>query len=472
MHSTTPTIALVMVAILQAACASGRSAAKPVSRVHVDPAQRCERDWRSSDGLQPAIAQGDPALAVGATTLDRLDEFRKLVVLVNDEYFDPQRVRPAKMLEAIAASIVQASEGALTSDGRTLAAADGARWPLPETDSIWRLPLALRDLGGFLVGHLPARHRLVKGRFAEILAANALLSTLDPGSILVPKSVLDSSRDHPLTVEGSPGDQERAEAFSAMAFESRTRRGGVLHLRVGPMREQTPPLMRAALERASGAGLILDLRGNIGGLFEAAKKIADLFLQSGTIATFNARESAEVWTATDDHLASERQKLVVLVDAMTASGGEMVAGALRFSNRAILVGERTFGAGRIQVQYDFNDPRNRGDLLRLSIAEILLPGDLAFDGRGIAPDLQVTDMPVLQGAAGRRCAPVGTTAAAADVSDPDPALAYALRVIELAPSAARSDLLAAAKSLAAKAAVSERRRRLSPLPALPAPPPW
>src|SRR5512140_1020217 len=203
---------------------------KPVPHVAVDPAQRCDSDLRSRTGLQSTIAQRDLSLAEGPTTLDQLNVFRKVVVLINDFYFDPQRIRPARMLEAMAASIVQASDGALTSDGRTLVAADGARWPFPEADSI-----------------------------------------------LVPAAVFDSARDHPVIVEGSPQEQEHAEAFSAMAFESRTLRGGVLEMRVGPMLKQTPELMRAALERASGAGVagvILDLRGNIGGFFEAAKKIA------------------------------------------------------------------------------------------------------------------------------------------------------------------------------------------------------
>src|SRR2546422_108445 len=69
-------------------------------------------------------------------------------------------------------------------------------------------------------------------------------------------------------------------------------------------------------------------------------------------------------------------------------GAEILAGALRFGDRALLIGQPTSGDGLIQVLYDFPSPGSSSSALKLSIAEALLPGDRSFDGLGIAPDLE------------------------------------------------------------------------------------
>jgi len=407
----------------------------------------------------------DSSFASGAPTITQLDMFRKTVVLVNDNYYDPQRIEPARMLAAIVDSLADFSNGALRVDGRTLVASSGDRWAIPTPDSIWQIPLAVRDLGERLVTRLPAQHPLAKGAFAEVLATNALLSTLDPYSMLLPPGALSSSRNAESV--GGASLQKLRDAAIAADVASATLPDGILHLRIGPFLPQTPGLIRAALEKTSGtSGVILDLRGNRGGTVEATAQIIDLFVPSGTMLILNGRNSAEAKVAADDRLPSEHLKMIVLVDSLTSSGGEMVAGALRFGDRAILLGARTSGNALVQVLYEYRT-RDTNELsgLSLSIAEAVLPGERVFEGVGIAPDVEVTSASERSGRAVPGCAPIGEKLATIryDPSEADPTVALSSRIITLAPTAARADLLAAAKSIAASARQLSASFESSPL---------
>ncbi len=134
-------------------------------------------------------------------------------------------------------------------------------------------------------------------------------------------------------------------------------------------------------------GLVLDLRDNPGGYLEQAYLIANKFIYSGTIVSTEglagtAREQrAARRFGTEDDLP-----LVVLVDAGSASASEIVAGALKNQDRAVILGTRTFGKGSVQNLYE----RNFDDgALKLTIARYLTPGDVSIQGVGIDPDVEV-----------------------------------------------------------------------------------
>jgi carboxyl-terminal processing protease len=131
-------------------------------------------------------------------------------------------------------------------------------------------------------------------------------------------------------------------------------------------------------------GLVFDLRGNPGGLLDAAVKVSDLFLDSGTIVTTvgAGNERLEVSEATFVG-TEEKYPMVVLVGPGSASASEIVAGALKNNNRAVLVGERTFGKGSVQVLYDMDD----GSALKLTVAQYLTPGDVSIQSVGVIPDI-------------------------------------------------------------------------------------
>ena len=136
-------------------------------------------------------------------------------------------------------------------------------------------------------------------------------------------------------------------------------------------------------------GLVLDLRGNPGGLLDQAAKVADRFLERGVIvATVGGTEPR------DEKVAQRRgtepnYPMVVLVNASSASASEIVAGALKNLDRAVIVGETTFGKGSVQLVF----PRIAGGAaLKLTIAQYLTPGDVSIQGVGVTPDIELDRM--------------------------------------------------------------------------------
>jgi carboxyl-terminal processing protease len=133
-------------------------------------------------------------------------------------------------------------------------------------------------------------------------------------------------------------------------------------------------------------GLVLDLRGNPGGVLESAVSVADAFLDSGVIVRADGRSPAarfEMSATPGDAL--DGQPLVVLVDGGSASGSEIVAGALRDHGRATLMGERTFGKGSVQTVIPLRD----GQALKLTTSRYFTPSGTSIHERGIEPDIAI-----------------------------------------------------------------------------------
>jgi len=147
-------------------------------------------------------------------------------------------------------------------------------------------------------------------------------------------------------------------------------------------------------------GLILDLRGNIGGVVVAAVALADLFLEEGLIVYSEGRVSQAEFShraTIGDQL--DAAPIAILVDRNTASASEIVAGALQDQNRAVIIGERTFGKGSIQTVL----PLANGGAIKMTTSKYFTPSGRAISGTGIAPDIPVAvgtdgDDPRLQAA--------------------------------------------------------------------------
>jgi carboxyl-terminal processing protease len=140
----------------------------------------------------------------------------------------------------------------------------------------------------------------------------------------------------------------------------------------------------AALHARGMKGLILDLRGNPGGLLDVAIKVADKFLNGGTIvATAGRREEEQSVHNASTAGTEPGYPLVLLIDPGSASAAEIIAGAIRNHGRALLVGETTFGKGSVQRVL----PLPGGGALRLTSAQYLIPGDMSIQAVGVAPDV-------------------------------------------------------------------------------------
>jgi carboxyl-terminal processing protease len=139
--------------------------------------------------------------------------------------------------------------------------------------------------------------------------------------------------------------------------------------------------------QAQGAqALILDLRGNPGGLLDQAVGVSDLFLGDGVVVTQQNNKGGEKsYTAKSGDLA-ETFPLAVLIDGGSASASEVVAGALRDHDRAILIGQKSFGKGSVQYIYNMDD----GSQVHVTVAVWLTPNGNQINGQGLEPDIAVT----------------------------------------------------------------------------------
>jgi carboxyl-terminal processing protease len=143
------------------------------------------------------------------------------------------------------------------------------------------------------------------------------------------------------------------------------------------------------LEKQGAQAYILDLRNNPGGLLQAGIEIARLWLDEGAIVyTVNRQGTLDTFTAAGPALTEN--PLVVLVNQGTASASEILAGALQDNERAILVGEKTFGKGLIQSLFELPD----GSGLAITVAKYETPNHKDIHKLGIIPDRIVPQDPL------------------------------------------------------------------------------
>jgi len=163
----------------------------------------------------------------------------------------------------------------------------------------------------------------------------------------------------------------------------------VRYLRLKLFQEDTSTDLEKQMDNLdSVAGLILDLRGNPGGLLQEAVRVSDLFLppEKRIVST----QTNTDLTSYDSHQLLSSPKIqnipiVVLVNGQSASASEIVSAALKVNNRAIVVGEQTFGKGSVQSIWGM--PGNFG--LKMTIARYLTPDNLSIQDVGVQPDLQL-----------------------------------------------------------------------------------
>ncbi len=169
---------------------------------------------------------------------------------------------------------------------------------------------------------------------------------------------------------------------------------GIGYVRLKQFQSSTSDELDAALADLGKSerikGLVLDLRGNPGGLLDQAAKVGDKFLETGTIvATVGASEGREEKRATARG-TEPNYPIVVLVNSSSASASEIVAGALKNLDRTVIVGQTTFGKGTVQLVFPRITPD--GAALKLTIAQYLTPGDVSIQGVGVAPDIELDPM--------------------------------------------------------------------------------
>lgn len=139
--------------------------------------------------------------------------------------------------------------------------------------------------------------------------------------------------------------------------------------------------LRSALEQKP-AGLILDLRGNPGGLLDSAVRIGSYFVRDGNILLERGKDGETTPYPREGDFLLGSTPLVVLIDAGSASASEIVAGAIQDAGTGVLIGERSYGKGSVQVPNTLSD----GSQLKVTIAHWFTPKDRAIDKIGLVPD--------------------------------------------------------------------------------------
>jgi carboxyl-terminal processing protease len=433
-------------------------------------------------GLTPAIAAAN---SVGSEhtpapyDLTQLKVVNEVLKTVRDRYVDPRRVKPKEMLlsaldyvQKDVAQVIVTREENDPSQVRVRVDTQEKTFRVDDVVAPWDVSSHLREVFAFLQDGL--RGSEVDLRDVEYAAANGMLHTLDPHSVLLsPEAykemnlttqgqfgglgIVISIRDQQLTVmnpmpgtpagragikrydriqkinnestlnmglneavnhlRGVPGTKVTVwihrdgnegwqgvrpfelsrEVIHVASVDHKLLEGGIGYVRIKQFQANTTTDLQTALaDMKKGGelkGLVLDLRGNPGGLLDQAAKVVDTFISDGPIVATvgNPSEGREEKVAHGEG-TEPNYPLAILVNGSSASASEIVTGALKNHDRAMVVGETTFGKGSVQLV--FPDMPDKA-ALKLTIAQYLTePGDVSIQGVGVTPDIELDPMTV------------------------------------------------------------------------------
>ena len=173
--------------------------------------------------------------------------------------------------------------------------------------------------------------------------------------------------------------------LSSVALEMK---GNVAHLQITHFSRRTATELQATLQEMEQAGakdIIVDLRGNPGGILDAVVEVASYFLKDGVVVKVVDNGGGETFLNVKPREIVTALPMVVLVDGASASGSEVLAGALQDHGRATVAGNQTFGKGSVNVPRELQD----GSGLYITTARWLTPNGRLIEGEGIKPDIEL-----------------------------------------------------------------------------------
>lgn len=266
-------------------------------------------------------------------------------------------------------------------------------------DGMLTIVTPMEDTPGFRVGLLPGDQILkIDGSPTDKLDLAGAVEKLrgTPGekvtlTIMRPatKEVRDYQLERAVIRVDSVKDARLVEAALAEPFK-------IGYVRITQFSEPTAADLAKkleGLEREGMQALVLDLRHNPGGLLGSAVEVCGLFLPANEMVVYTEGRAAsqkQVYRTPETGKAPREYPLAVLVNGGSASGAEIVAGALKDLGRAVVVGETTFGKGSVQSVVQLQD----GSALRLTTARYYTPGRQVIHEKGITPNIRATMTPL------------------------------------------------------------------------------
>jgi carboxyl-terminal processing protease len=394
--------------------ANGAPSAPAVNEAQLPPKTPSNDGSKAKETTEGDITVPAARIAAENETYQSLESFSRVLSLLETLYVDPEHVSTPEMIDKAIRGVVSSLDPHTT----YLTAKDLREFTSDTTGKFGGIGVIIMQSEGRLeivdvVEDSPgSRVGLGKG---DIIYA--------VGQMIVTKTNLEDALSH---LKGLPGSEveitiiKRAdfEAFTKLTPERQKAAGqakltklkikravirtpsvkhaklapGYLYMHVAVFQEDTGEQADRILRRYEAEnggtldGLVMDLRGNPGGLLDQAVRIADLFLDSGIIVSTIGRDPKKQ----EVEFASKRtthphMPIIVLVNEGTASASEIVAGALQDHDRALVLGTKTFGKGSVQSII----PLPNGAGLKMTIARYYTPKGRSIQAKGIVPDIPV-----------------------------------------------------------------------------------
>jgi carboxyl-terminal processing protease len=209
-----------------------------------------------------------------------------------------------------------------------------------------------------------------------------------PGTDIV-LTVVREGADKPLKIKIT------RDVIRVTSVKSRMLDPGYGYVRISQFQSRTGESLREAIAKLEGKangplkGLVLDLRNNPGGVLSAAVSVSDAFLKDGIIVYTEGRlDDAKLKFNAKPTDMLDGAPMVVLVNGGSASASEIVAGALQDHQRAVIMGQKTFGKGSVQTIL----PMDNGSALKLTTAKYYTPSGVSIQATGISPDIELENL--------------------------------------------------------------------------------
>jgi len=338
---------------------------------------------------------------------ENLTVFTRALQLIRQDYVDPNKIGYKDLtysaLRGMLGSLDPHSQFMQPTDFRdmqdeTRSEFGGLGIVVSTKDGVITVVSPMEDTPGFRAGILPGDQILrINGTTTEKMSLQDAIDLLrgDPGqkvTLTIFRPSNKETKDYVLQREiikvASVKDSKILDQSISGNFK-------IGYLRITQFNEPTAQELAQKLNELQAKGmqaLIVDLRYNPGGLLTSAVDVCGLFLPPKTMVVYTEGRDASQRREYDT-AKSEKQRsnfpMVLLVNSGSASGSEIVAGALKDLNRAILVGETTFGKGSVQSVIQLPD----GSALRLTTAKYYTPSKQVIHEKGITPNIKASLLP-------------------------------------------------------------------------------